>query len=690
VLVSSRALCVYIYLSRLVTTHIILCADAKATNTLDKLSVHLLRSQLPVFNASDVEEALKKESGDSPVSQEIDLSGLDELDSNGEDSDAEEENDSFEDVDKPTVLYPRAQRAFYKSLLKGMRMWRRPPDEYCARCALYTKNKAKIVELTGVTEAGDARPEVWQKLRELRAKMADLRKHHKWRKQQRLYVKHRERNLKPEELMLLLDYGGLTDSANRKVNVWSATALAKDREQENYDFFFDSANQTQKDDQQGAKKNGQSGIFFLGEMTDPGRDPNRGKVALIRHSYPNAKHIILSGDTGNGYRAYEMLEYLSGLFEQFGFTVELIPLPPGHAYNRTDARIAHMNTFLRKLKRRSRVFGAKEVARAFHLAADPHMATKRKFMARSIVSFRVVPQNVNAKEDKRNLGAMLIHPDLDKGQMGVRGFLYFDFSFPEVPGGATHPPGYARVREHGDPTMIGNPTRVFTWRKDLAKLMCQTCSDRAGYPVSQTVSGCTKKICAKAAQTVGDTLARARLPLALANAAPPAVSLDAAHGVVSVAGCPPKKRKKPARGAVPVVGEAAKKRKEPSQKVIKKNKRGAVPVVGEAAKKRKKPARSAVPVVGEAAKKQNNGLSHTDQAEVPADVQVLQMDSKHGDADDRVLVPTPKLIINRSTFAVAANNILSTGGPRNRHMSPCAISAAASQAREKIRKEQNK
>ena len=42
-----------------------------------------------------------------------------------------------------------------------------------------------------------------------------------------------------------------------------------------------------------------------------------------------------------------MLEFLSHLKSKFGYTAELIPLAPGHAWNRTDARIAHMNIFLK-------------------------------------------------------------------------------------------------------------------------------------------------------------------------------------------------------------------------------------------------------------------------------------------------------------------------------------------------------
>ena len=59
-----------------------------------------------------------------------------------------------------------------------------------------------------------------------------------------------------------------------------------------------------------------------------------------------------------------------------------------------------------------------------------------------------------------------------------------------------HPVGYARVREYGDPDPSGrfqNQTMVYTWRQDLAKLMCQECSDFTGRPVNLSVNGCSKK-----------------------------------------------------------------------------------------------------------------------------------------------------------------------------------------------------
>jgi hypothetical protein len=270
---------------------------------------------------------------------------------------------------------------------------------------------------------------------------------------------------------------------------------------EHFDFFFDQAPKKEQNNGKGdpdkARKDGQSGIFFLHELLDPKRSPDGSGVSMFSSVFPHVKHLILSGDTGNGYRAYEMLEHLSSAFNSMGFSVELSPLSPGHAWNRTDGRLAHMNTFLKVLKAKSRVFGAEGLSSAFWAASNRALTTKRKFIERSHVYFRVVKTDkAKAAEMKKLLGAQLKSDLLDKGHMGVRGLLYFDFSVLDANGNKSHLPGYARVRQHPDPERPGNKTFVYTWRKDLINLMCQPCSNRRGGPVSLRVSGCTKKTCA--------------------------------------------------------------------------------------------------------------------------------------------------------------------------------------------------
>ena len=304
------------------------------------------------------------------------------------------------------------------------------------------------------------------------------------------------------EALLQLDYGGLNDSANKKVSVWSATVMAKDREQEHFDFFF---NQTSSKSEPTltngkAKKDGQTGIYFLEELLDPDRSPEQNGVNTFKKHYPDVHHLLFSGDTGNGYRGYAMLDFFSTVKQRFDYTAELVPLAPGHAWNRTDARIAHMNTFLDALKDITRLFGAKQIADAFYDASNPNPSgrkKRRKLMARSHIGFRTVQfDQEKAAAIKKKIGKQLVTPHLDKGHMGVRGFLYFDFSVVGPDGNIAHPVGYARVREHADPERPNNPTFVYTWRTDLALKMCQPCSDRFGGPVSLSDSNCTKKHCA--------------------------------------------------------------------------------------------------------------------------------------------------------------------------------------------------
>ena len=208
-----------------------------------------------------------------------------------------------------------------------------------------------------------------------------------WKNHARKYAKTRQET-ENHQAHLQLDYGGFTDSGGRKVSAWSATIIRKGYPQEHVDFFFDAANQAQTAGQRGAKKNGKTGIFFLAELLSKERDPKGEGKSLMERICPGVTHLILSGDTGNGYRAYEMLQELSNVFPKYGYSVELIPLGPGHAWNRTDARIAHLNTFFNNHKSKTRLYGAREYAKCLHDASDSTKTTIRKLMHRSYVFLR--------------------------------------------------------------------------------------------------------------------------------------------------------------------------------------------------------------------------------------------------------------------------------------------------------------
>ena len=134
------------------------------------------------------------------------------------------------------------------------------------------------------------------------------------------------------QALLQLDYGGFNDSANQKVSVGSATLLAAGREQDHFNFFFNQSKSKNEPTMQAgrAKKDAQTGIYFIGEMLDPMKSPEGNGVSLFEKHYPETNHLTFSGDTGNGYRSYAMLEELSAVCGKYSYTVELACLAPGH------------------------------------------------------------------------------------------------------------------------------------------------------------------------------------------------------------------------------------------------------------------------------------------------------------------------------------------------------------------------
>ena len=114
-----------------------------------------------------------------------------------------------------------------------------------------------------VVERAGGAVKAWAEQRALSLELPELKKHCDWEKTARPALKLRENAMAYSEALLQLDYGGLNDSANDKVSVWSATVMAKDREQEHFDFFF---NQTSSKSEPTltngkAKKDGQTGFF---------------------------------------------------------------------------------------------------------------------------------------------------------------------------------------------------------------------------------------------------------------------------------------------------------------------------------------------------------------------------------------------------------------------------------------------
>ena len=142
-----------------------------------------------------------------------------------------------------------------------MLLWNRPPHDACTRCDEHKEQRQRLHTLQVALHCVKNDPDyetneeiiamaggnlkAAEEMRAIEAKLEDLNKHVFWRDNQRLYTQNRETSLKAHEIVLQLDYGGFSDSANKKVSVWSASVMTPGRLMfpEHFDFFFDATNQ---------------------------------------------------------------------------------------------------------------------------------------------------------------------------------------------------------------------------------------------------------------------------------------------------------------------------------------------------------------------------------------------------------------------------------------------------------------
>ena len=134
--------------------------------------------------------------------------------------------------DDHLTLRPRSYTYFYGKVLKGERLWKRPPHDHCERCARYTiaSNRLTTLQVALLSVAGsvDHRKhsdkvataggpvKAWEEVRMLQLKVPDLLKHATWGKTARACLKKLELSMPPTTVLWQLDYGGLHDSVNNK------------------------------------------------------------------------------------------------------------------------------------------------------------------------------------------------------------------------------------------------------------------------------------------------------------------------------------------------------------------------------------------------------------------------------------------------------------------------------------------
>jgi hypothetical protein len=198
--------------------------------------------------------------------------------------------------------------------------------------------------------------------------------------------------------------------------------------------------------------------------------------------FENIDHIHVVGDTGNGFRGYELFDFFSTVKSRFQKCMEYIPYCPPHAHNQTDRHISHVADKVDAIKHSGRIISlnefaevSTEVVNTDAFVHDDGLDGKGK----SLVEFQELTHE--------------IPHDLVR-QAGIRSIGHAQFQWQLPNGEQFSSPGACRIQE-----FAGGDNWIY-W--DLRRRNCLRCSSRERKPVHhENKADCVYHRCAAKKKT---------------------------------------------------------------------------------------------------------------------------------------------------------------------------------------------
>jgi hypothetical protein len=215
-----------------------------------------------------------------------------------------------------------------------------------------TRRKIKILndELAMAREAGENCTEFETQLNTLEIQLTRLERHEKWLAIQRPFIEAIQAALSwgeaPQKCICVQDFGGFYNSRGSKIKSLSLS-------------IFDNA-----------PDHLACGDSFIRYVDNWFRGSSRGTTAVriwefifkMTSVFENVDHVYVVGDTGNGFRGYELFDFFSTVRTEFNKCIEYIPYCPDHAQNQTDRHISHLADKIDAIKHSGRIIGLNEFA----------------------------------------------------------------------------------------------------------------------------------------------------------------------------------------------------------------------------------------------------------------------------------------------------------------------------------------
>ena len=357
------------------------------------------------------------------------------------------------------MLLPLGQRKFVeivrydRTTKEGLKITR-ISTRSCAPCRELPRAKRKRAKLDSDLEIARAQDpptdctQIAGALAACERRLLQLERHRKWVEHNNKYVTSIEDdiswNIRPNTSLVTMDYAKLYATSGRASKSCiltfcrpPSTSVLGHISLDYVDNWFRGAS------------NGIAGCRIL-------------EYLFARTDIFKTEHIIFSGDTGNGFRGYEMFKFYSHCWSRYGKRVEHMSRCPRHAENHCDRHIAHIATKARAVMDRCGVFTLPEFAN----------------ISRDIVATHAFFHDTGIDDVSTNgLDPSVHHPIANVAKPpGIKSITHAQFRW-RVAGERYSEDGVCRVQEMID----GGPEKRNRWRvwclDSTQPKLCGPCSD---------------------------------------------------------------------------------------------------------------------------------------------------------------------------------------------------------------------
>ena len=268
---------------------------------------------------------------------------------------------------------------------------------------------------------------------------------------QRDYVRCKEQNLQEDEALVYIDFAKFYSSSGAKVKDHIFTVVTRAPNGTLNRRYID--------------------CFFKGSSCAAATRYIWTDLIENQGEFDGCSRLIITGDTGNGYRSWEMLLFYSTWYEKYGIEVELDFLCPRHAHSMCDAHGGNVGRHIADEKKSGWV---ETPAQCANVVSDSMIENT------TVYSY--------AQIDGRDDYDRSLRQNLQKDLVGIRKLHSFRFFYVDQSGTIHKEKGIAVGRERSGFAGLNDKWLLFILDKSVPG--CNKCSKNSRWPIAHPNMRC--------------------------------------------------------------------------------------------------------------------------------------------------------------------------------------------------------